>query len=98
MTRYRLTNEAVRDLNEIWAYTCQTWSVEQADRYYNLIFDEIEFLASNPLSGRPMDHIKDGYRSSRVKSHLVFYKIPADGIIIIVRILHQSMDVEGRMK
>ena len=93
-----MTNEAVKDLEEIWIYTYQNWSVEQADRYYNLIIDEIEFLSSNPLSGRSMDYIKEGYRVSKVKSHLVFYKIITSGAIEIIRILHQRMDVKNRMK
>jgi toxin ParE1/3/4 len=89
MARFKLTNEAVKDLEEIWIYTYQNWSVEQADRYYNLIIDEIEFLSSNPLSGRSMDYIKEGYRVSKVKSHLVFYKIITNEAIEIIRILHQ---------
>ena len=98
MARFKLTNEAVKDLEEIWIYTYQNWSVEQADRYYNLIIDEIEFLSSNPLSGRSMDYIKEGYRVSKVKSHLVFYKIITNEAIEIIRILHQRMDVKNRMK
>ena len=98
MAKYRLTNEALKDLEGIWVYTNEKWSVDQADRYYNLIIDEIEFIASNPLSGRSMDYIKEGYRSSKVKSHLVFYKINLDKTIETVRILHQRMDVENRMK
>jgi len=98
MARYKLTNEAVKDLEEIWIYTYQNWSIEQADRYYNLIIDEIEFLSSNPLSGRSMDYIKEGYRASKVKSHLVFYKIITNESIEIIRILHQRMDVKNRMK
>jgi len=98
MAKYRLTNEALKDLEDIWAFTYKKWSVDQADRYYNLIINEIEFVTSNPLSGRSMDHIKDGYRSSTVKSHLVFYKINPDKTIEIVRILHQKMDVLNRMK
>jgi toxin ParE1/3/4 len=98
MTRYKLTNEAVKDLEEIWIYTYQNWSIEQADRYYNLIIDEIEFLSSNPLSGSSMDYIKEGYKVSKVKSHLVFYKIITNGTIEIIRILHQRMDVKNRMK
>jgi toxin ParE1/3/4 len=89
MARFKLTNEAVKDLEEIWIYTYQNWSVEQADRYYNLIIDEIEFLSSNPLSGRSMDYIKEGYRVSKVKSQLVFYKIITNEAIEIIRILHQ---------
>jgi toxin ParE1/3/4 len=98
MAKYRFTNEAVKDLEEIWSYTKQKWSLEQADRYYNLIIDEIEFVSSNPLLGRSIDYIKEGYRSTNVKSHLVFYKQHEDDTILIVRILHQSMDCEIRMK
>jgi len=54
-----------------------------------LIIDEIEFLSSNPLSGRSMDYIKEGYRVSKVKSQLVFYKIITNEAIEIIRILHQ---------
>jgi toxin ParE1/3/4 len=98
MGKYRFTNEAVKDLEEIWSYTKQKWSLEQADRYYNLIIDEIEFVASNPLLGRSIDYIKEGYRSTKVKSHLIFYKQHEDDTILIVRILYQSMDCEKRMK
>jgi toxin ParE1/3/4 len=98
MDNYRLTNEAVKDLEEIWSYTYQKWSVEQADRNYNLIIDEIEFIASNPLTGRPVDYINKGYRSSKIKSHVLFYRKQEDETIIVVRILHQRMDSENRMK
>ena len=91
MTKYRFTNEAVKDLEEIWSFTKQKWSIEQADRYYNLIIDEIEFVSSNPLPGRSIDHIKEGYSSTKVKSHMVFDKQHEDHTILIVRILHQSV-------
>ncbi len=98
MAGFKLTNAAVKDLEEIWVYTCQNWSVEQADRYYNLIIDEIEFLSLNPLSGRPVDFIKEGYCVSKVKSHLVFYKATSNKEIEVIRILHQNMDVIQRIK
>jgi len=98
MAKYRFTNEAVKDLEAIWSYTKQKWSIKQADRYYNLIIDEIKFVSSNPLLGRSIDYIKEGYRSTKVKSHLVFYKQHEDDTILIVRILHQIMDCEKRMK
>ena len=98
MAKYRFTNEAVKDLEEIWSYTKQKWSLEQADRYYNLLIDEIEFISSNPLLGRSIDYIKEGYRSTKVKSHVVSFKQLENDLILIVRILHQSMDIEQRMK
>lgn len=79
-------------------YTYENWSVEQADRYYHLILDEIEFVAENFMSGKDMDHIKSGYRASKVKSHLIFYKKNKDGRTEVIRILHQMMDLENRLR
>ncbi len=98
MARFRFTNEAVKDIEQIWSYTNQKWSLEQADRYYHLIMDEIEFIASNPLLGKSIDYIKEGYRSTKVKSHVIFYKQPKDDTVLIIRILHQLMDCENRVK
>ncbi len=98
MAKYRFTNEAVKDLEEIWSYTNKKWSIEQADRYYNLIIDEIEFISSNPHLGKSIDYIKEGYKSTKVKSHVVFYKQHENDTILIVKILHQNMDIKKRMK
>ncbi len=35
-----ISKKAVSDLEEIWLYAIEKWTIEQADRYYNLIFDE----------------------------------------------------------
>ncbi len=93
---YVISNNAVSDLDEIWIYTLQNWSVDQANRYYNLIFEEISYICKEPESGRPMDHIRKGYRVSKVKSHLILYRVVND-IVEVVRILHQRMDVENRL-
>ena len=98
MKNYKITNQAVNDLDEIWTYTFENWSVEQADRYYSLIIEEIEYLAENPGVGTSMDFIKSGYRSSKVKSHLIFYKLGTKKIIEVVRVLHQSMDIKKRIE
>ena len=87
---------AIDDLDEIWFYTFQNWSVEQADRYHNLIYREVEFLASKPSTGKKMDHLRSGYRSAKVKSHIIFYKY-SSAEIEIVRILHESMDIPNRL-
>ena len=87
---------AIEDLEEIWFYTFQTWSLEQADRYHNLIYKEIDFLAGKPTSGKDLNHIREGYRSSKVKSHLIFYKYSSFEIEII-RILHENMDIPNRL-
>ena len=93
---YIISKEAIADLDEIWYYTFEKWTVEQANRYYNLIFQEIDYICKRPHSGKPLDDILKGYRVSKVKSHLVFYKV-VNETIEIIRILHQRMDIENRL-
>jgi plasmid stabilization system protein ParE len=51
---YRLTPQAERDLEEIWFYTFENWSAEQADRYHNQIMAAIERLAGGAGKGAPL--------------------------------------------
>ena len=95
---YRISEKAIEDLEQIWYYTFKQWSSEQADRYYKLIIDEIDYLANNFESGRNLDHIKPGYKVSKVKSHLIIYRKGKDEILEVVRILHEMMDVPNRLK
>lgn len=95
---YKISVKASEDIEGIWLYTFENWSVEQADRYVNLIFDEIEYLATNPQSGKDYDHIRKGYRCSKVKSHLVLFRVvDKREEIEIIRVLHQQMDIENRL-
>ena len=95
---FEISEKAFEDIESIWLYTLETWSVEQADRYYNLIFDEIELITKYPLSGKDFSHVRKNYRCAKVKSHLIFYKyIKSEEIVEIIRILHQSMDIEDRL-
>ena len=97
--KFEISDKALEDIENIWLYTIETWSVEQADRYYNLLFDEIEYITEHPLSGRNVDHIRKNYWCTKVKSHLIFYRYKtSDKKVEIIRILHQSMDDEDRMK
>jgi toxin ParE1/3/4 len=97
--KFEISEKAFEDIEDIWLYTVETWSKEQADRYYNLIFDEIEYIVANPLSGRDFNHIRKNYRCSKVKSHLIFYRyLKSKNTVEIIRILHQSMDIEERLK
>lgn len=92
-----ISKKAVSDLEEIWLYAVEKWSIEQADRYYNLIFDEINYICRNIDAGKSMDHVRKGYRASKVKSHLIFYRV-LNNTIEVIRILHERMDVENRLK
>ena len=95
---YKISNEAQNDIENIWLYTFENWSTAQADRYYNLILDEIENLAQNLEVGKDCSHIRKDYLRSKVKSHFIFYKInKKENTIEIIRVLHQQMDIENRL-
>lgn len=90
-----ISSDAVFDLEQIWSYTRKKWSIAQADRYYSLLIDEIQFLRSNYHTGKSAEYIRAGYRVSYVKSHIIFYRIVDDQKLEIVRILHQSVDIDN---
>ena len=95
--KYRISKQAIDDLNEIWIYTFHKWSKEQADRYYALIIDEIEFIADNYLIGKSAEQTRKNYRVTKIKSHLIFYRKVENDIVEIVRILNQRMDIKKRL-
>jgi len=95
--KYRISEQAIKDLNAIWIYTLNKWSKEQADRYYDLIIGEIEFISDNFLTGKSAEQTRKNYRVTKIKSHLIFYRKIENDIVEIVRILHQRMDIKKRL-
>jgi toxin ParE1/3/4 len=98
MKKYRISKEAIRDINTIWLYTFKKWPKAQADRYYQLIIDEIEFTSENYYTGKSLDNTRKNYSYSSVKSHLVFYRKQENHPIEIIRVLHQKMDKKKHLK
>jgi toxin ParE1/3/4 len=89
MTRFTLSPEAERDLAEIWLYTADNWGVDHADRYVEGIrHDLTQADPASPLV-RPIDglwRIKSGH-------HLCIFRWEGDAAIVVVRMLHERMDV-----
>lgn len=97
MPQYIISEKALEDINNIWIYTAEHWSVEQADRYYNLIIDEIEYVAQKFEMARDLGTVRKLYRYSKIKSHLIFFRMDKNKEIEVVRVLHEKMDVENRL-
>jgi len=96
--KYLISQLAGQDIEIIWLYTFENWSREQADRYFELIMNEIEYISNNPDSGSDFSSVRKGYFRSRIKSHLIFYRLnKKNNFIEIIRILHQRMDIENRL-
>ena len=97
MSNYIISEKALEDINKIWVFTAENWSVEQANRYYNLIIDEIEYIAQNFEMASDFGSIRKSYRFSKVKSHLLFFKKNKLNEIEVIRVLHEKMDIENRL-
>jgi toxin ParE1/3/4 len=95
---YKISIEAKDDIEKIWLYTFKNWSLEQADRYFELIMNEIEYIAKNPDTGKDFSGVRKGYWKALIKSHVVFYKVnKKQNEVEIIRVLHQKMDIENRL-
>ncbi|KUY87676.1 MULTISPECIES: type II toxin-antitoxin system RelE/ParE family toxin [Burkholderia] len=91
----RLTPLAEADLEDIWIYTFDRWSLEQAERYVGDLVMAFERLARREWVGRP-SRAGEGYWRYLVGSHVVFYRETAETLDVI-RVLHQRMDVDRHL-
>jgi toxin ParE1/3/4 len=91
MLELRLRPNARRDVAGIWKYTHRHWSRAQADRYVSAIRAEIERLREKPSLGRPVKNAQAPFLKRKSGSHVIFYLV-ADGILDVVRVLHENMD------
>ncbi len=91
--KIKISKLALSDIDSIWLYTKEQWSMEQASRYYDLIFDEFDRLAKFPDSGKEAESVGPGNRYSQIKSHLIFYRINREtNVLEIIRVLHERMN------
>lgn len=93
MNRYRLSQRAEQDLEDIWVYVAQSNEVA-ADIQIAKLLDKLPMLAKFPTIGTQRDELFAGLRSFPVKPYVIFYSYTRD-FIEIVRILHQSRDIEN---
>lgn len=97
MSKARFTNKAVEDLSEIWNYTVDNWSENQADKYYELLISACNELSAKPSLGNNYNQINKEILGYRVGKHVVFYRILSENEVEIIRILHEMMDLKKRL-
>jgi len=95
--QFRLSKPAEKDLEDIFDYSLNTFGLDQTLKYISsleLIFNK---LAINPSIGRTRNEIKTELLSFNYKSHVVFYRVKLNQIIVI-RILHSIRDLPSYFK
>ncbi|HEY0146486.1 MAG TPA: type II toxin-antitoxin system RelE/ParE family toxin [Methylovirgula sp.] len=80
---YRLTPRALDDLDDIWRFSAETWSIKQADRYIDELARVFETIAIMPTLARERNEFAPPVRIHPHESHLIVYTIEADHITIL---------------
>ena len=88
--------QAEQDLLDIWLYTFNEWGQQQADVYLDGLSEAMALLAEQPLSCRERLEFTPPVRIHRHAHHLIVYLALDDGIKII-RVLHDSMELESHL-
>lgn len=97
MANFQFTNKAVEDLENIWDYTFDKWSLEQADKYYSLLIDACNLIGKNPNIGKNYFGVTTELFGLKTNRHIIFYRKFSDKPVEITRILHERMDLQSRL-
>ncbi|RZJ70481.1 type II toxin-antitoxin system RelE/ParE family toxin [Flavobacterium sp.] len=95
--KYRITEAAYNDLSDIYFYTTEKWSEEQASKYFESIIAEIELFSEHPENAKQMSKVRIDFFYFRALLHYVFFK-KNDDTIEVVRILHKMMDFSNHLE
>ena len=96
MANVRVSEAAFEDIRKIGRYTQQQWGREQRRIYLSGLEQKFAFLAENPETSPERLDFEPPVRIHRHERHLIVYLVQDDGILI-VRVLHGSMDIAARL-
>ena len=74
----------------------RSWGEAQRAKYLDELNRRIGGLADRPEVGPPYGASRPGLRRLHIRSHIVFYRFD-DVRVLVVRVLHQRMDIERRL-
>ncbi len=89
---YKTTPEANIDLIDIYVQSFKKFGERQAEKYFAELERCFQLLSETPLICRERTELTPPVRIHHHGRHLIIYVI-RDNLILIVRILHDSMDL-----
>jgi len=83
----------------IWNYTLEKWGEAQDDNYVLGLIDHIHSLKNERGRWRPVrDKLWDGVWFVRHEHHYVFFRELTGGVVGVITVLHENMDLPSRLK
>ncbi len=73
--RFRLTEPAIQDIEQIADYIARQSGLEQADRFLNKIDAKFVKITQFPNLGRQLDEILPGLRRLPMDNYLILYMV-----------------------
>ena len=96
MHKLSISRQADNDLVSISQYTSAEFGESKARKYRDHLKGCFDALLTNPHLGRSAEELAPGLRRIRQQAHVVFY-LPTEEEVLIVRVLHHSMDFERHL-
>jgi toxin ParE1/3/4 len=91
--KLRFSEQAGSDMLGIAEYSLREWGEMQAARYLAGLAACCRRVGDSPMIGRACSRILPGLRRIEQVRHVVFFLL-TDGDVLIVRVLHKSMQPE----
>ncbi len=88
---YLLAPRALADLDDIWRFSAEKWSIEQADRYIDDLAQMFETIAAMPTLARERSEFKPPVRIHIHERRLIVYTMAEDHVTIL-RVLGDRQD------
>jgi toxin ParE1/3/4 len=97
MMSWIISAEALRDIDDIRDHSLRIWGGSQTRKYLGEIQAAIIRASNAPHRASLASEYRSGYRKTRTKSHMIFFKI-GSGQIEVVRILHVHADFDAQLE
>ena len=85
---------AAKDIETILEQSLVDFGQLRTEKCYESLKRCLELLSEHPGTGTTAERVRAGYRRFTHESHVVFYRVIQDGILVI-RVLHRRMDEGG---
>jgi toxin ParE1/3/4 len=95
--RYRVSEDAERDLDEIFVYWANRATLEIADQVVDRITERFWLLGEHPSAGKPAGHIASGVKCFPAGTYLIYYRKARRGTDIL-HVFHGARDQKSAFK
>jgi len=82
-THYSLSPRALDDLDDVWRYTAENWTLDQADSYIDGLVRMFDAIVAMPEIARERPEFSPPVHIHSHQSHLIVYLVKRDQVVIL---------------